>query len=221
MTRAVCSGSFDPVTLGHMDIFERGSRMFDELLVCVFRNEGKQGFFPVEKRVALLTQATTHLPNVRVMSFAGLITDFMQQQQASIILRGIRSVKDLEYDVIVGPESRGFIFGVPIAVEEHKGFVPVRKPGKLPRETISCKYDLEYGSNELFMHKDAIKPGQRVVIIDDLLATGGTCQATIKMIEQLGGVVAGIAFIIELDGLNGRKNLEGYNVKALLNMSDK
>lgn len=98
MKRAVCSGSFDPVTLGHMDIFERGSRMFDELLICVFRNEGKQGFFPVEKRVELLREAAAHLPNVRVMSFAGLITDFMRQQQASIILRGIRSVKDLEYE---------------------------------------------------------------------------------------------------------------------------
>ena len=129
--------------------------------------------------------------------------------------------REVKADVICGPESRGFIFGCPVAYALNIGFIPIRKPGKLPRETISCKYDLEYGSNELFMHKDAVKPGQRVVIIDDLLATGGTCQATIKMIEQLGGIVAGIAFVIELDGLDGRKNLEGQTVLALMNMSDK
>lgn len=129
--------------------------------------------------------------------------------------------REVKADVICGPESRGFIFGCPVAYALNIGFIPIRKPGKLPRETISCKYDLEYGSNELFMHKDAVKPGQRVVIIDDLLATGGTCQATIKMIEQLGGTVAGIAFVIELDGLDGRKNLEGQTVLALMNMSDK
>ncbi len=124
-------------------------------------------------------------------------------------------------DLICGPESRGFIFGAPLALELGLGFVPVRKPGKLPRETISCKYDLEYGSNELFMHKDAVQPGQRVIVVDDLLATGGTAAATAKMIEQLGGVVAGFAFVIELDGLDGRKALDGYEVCALLKMSDK
>jgi len=129
--------------------------------------------------------------------------------------------REVKADVICGPESRGFIFGCPVAYALNIGFIPIRKPGKLPRETISCKYDLEYGSNELFMHKDAVKPGQRVVIVDDLLATGGTCQATIKMIEQLGGTVAGIAFVIELDGLDGRKNLEGQKVLALMHMSDK
>ena len=101
-------------------------------------------------------------------------------------------------EVIAGPESRGFIFGCPVAANLHIGFVPVRKPGKLPRETISYRYDLEYGSNELHMHKDAITPGQKVLIVDDLLATGGTVQATIKMIEELGGVVVGCAFLIEL-----------------------
>jgi len=129
--------------------------------------------------------------------------------------------REVKADVICGPESRGFIFGCPVAYALNIGFIPIRKPGKLPRETISCKYDLEYGSNELFMHKDAVKPGQRVVIVDDLLATGGTCQATFKMIEQLGGTVAGIAFVIELDGLDGRKNLEGQKVLALMHMSDK
>lgn len=119
-------------------------------------------------------------------------------------------------EVIAGPESRGFIFGCPVAANLHIGFVPVRKPGKLPRETISYRYDLEYGSNELHMHKDAIKPGQKVLIVDDLLATGGTVQATIKMIEELGGVVVGCAFLIELEGLKGREALEGYEVFTLM-----
>ena len=119
-------------------------------------------------------------------------------------------------EVIAGPESRGFIFGCPVAANMHIGFVPVRKPGKLPRETISYRYDLEYGSNELHMHKDAITPGQKVLIVDDLLATGGTVQATIKMIEELGGVVVGCAFLIELEGLKGRDALAGYEVFTLM-----
>lgn len=119
-------------------------------------------------------------------------------------------------EVIVGPESRGFLIGCPIAYELRIGFVPVRKPGKLPRKTISCKYDLEYGSNELHIHEDAIKPGQKVVVIDDLLATGGTVEATIKMIEQLGGEVVGCAFLIELEALKGRDTLKGYDVFSLL-----
>ena len=119
-------------------------------------------------------------------------------------------------EVIAGPESRGFIFGCPVAANLHIGFVSVRKPGKLPRETISYRYDLEYGSNELHMHKDAIKPGQKVLIVDDLLATGGTVQATIKMIEELGGVVVGCAFLIELEGLKGREALAGYEVFTLM-----
>ena len=119
-------------------------------------------------------------------------------------------------EVIAGPESRGFIFGCPVAANLHIGFVPVRKPGKLPRETISYRYDLEYGSNELHMHKDAITPGQKVLIVDDLLATGGTVQATIKMIEELGGVVVGCAFLIELEGLKGREALVGYEVFTLM-----
>ena len=119
--------------------------------------------------------------------------------------------------VIVGPESRGFIFGCPVAVELGLGFVPIRKPGKLPRETIEYNYDLEYGSNTLCMHLDSIKPGQKVVIVDDLLATGGTVEAAIKLIERLGGEVVGLAFLIELDGLNGREKLKGYKVFNLLN----
>lgn len=119
-------------------------------------------------------------------------------------------------EVIVGPESRGFIFGCPIAKDLGVGFVPIRKPNKLPRETVNVSYTLEYGSNTLCMHKDAIKPGQKVVIVDDLLATGGTIKAAIELVEKLGGVVVGIAFLIELVDLKGRELLKEYNVKALL-----
>ena len=119
-------------------------------------------------------------------------------------------------EVVAGPESRGFIFGCPVANELKIGFVPVRKPGKLPRKTISYKYDLEYGSNELHIHADAIKPGQKVLIIDDLLATGGTVEATAKMVEELGGEVVGCAFLIELADLGGREKLSSYDVYTLM-----
>ncbi len=119
-------------------------------------------------------------------------------------------------NVIVGPESRGFIFGCPVATKMNAGFVPIRKPGKLPRETVSESYDLEYGSNVLAMHKDAIKKGDKVVIVDDLLATGGTLAATIKLIEQLGGTVVGIACLIELVDLKGRDLLKDKEVYTVL-----
>ena len=115
--------------------------------------------------------------------------------------------KGLGADVIVGPESRGFVFGCPVATKLKVGFVPIRKPGKLPREFISSTYSLEYGTNTLCMHKDAIKPGQKVVIIDDLLATGGTIHATIDLVNQLGGEVVGVGFLIELTALHGRDRL--------------
>ena len=118
--------------------------------------------------------------------------------------------------LIAGPESRGFIFGCPVAKDLGIGFVPVRKPNKLPRETVSIKYDLEYGSNELHMHADSVKPGDKVVIVDDLLATGGTVEATIKLIEKMGGTVVGCAFLIELKDLNGRDLLKGYNVFTVM-----
>ncbi|MDD5791112.1 MAG: adenine phosphoribosyltransferase [Erysipelotrichaceae bacterium] len=124
--------------------------------------------------------------------------------------------KKIGAEVVVGPESRGFIFGCPVAYGAGMGFVPVRKPGKLPRETVSFKYDLEYGSNELFIHADAIKKGQKVLIVDDLLATGGTAEAACKLVEKLGGEVAGLAFIIELEALKGREVLKGYDVMTLL-----
>lgn len=121
-------------------------------------------------------------------------------------------------DVIVGPESRGFIVGGPVAYELGIGFVPARKAGKLPRKTVKQDYELEYGGvNTLELHADAIKPGQRVLITDDLLATGGTIEATIKLIEQLGGIVVGLAFLIELDNLKGREKLAKYDIFTLLN----
>ncbi len=125
-------------------------------------------------------------------------------------------VKDWDFDVVVGPESRGFIFGVPIAYNLHKPFVPVRKKGKLPCETIQVEYDLEYGSAVLEMHKDAIKPGQKVVIADDLIATGGTIEAIVKMIRELGGEVAGAVFLMELAGLKGREKLTGIRVESVI-----
>ena len=125
-------------------------------------------------------------------------------------------LKDVEFDVIVGPESRGFIFGVPIAYNLHKPFIPIRKKGKLPCETVSIRYDLEYGTAELEMHRDAIKPGQKVVIIDDLIATGGTNEAMVKLVEGLGGEVVKTVFLMELKGLKGRERLKGYDVESVI-----
>lgn len=131
-----------------------------------------------------------------------------------------RFAKEVNATIIVGPESRGFIFGCPVAYELGLGFVPIRKPGKLPREHITEKYDLEYGSNSLCMHVDAIKPGDKVVIIDDLLATGGTALATVNLIKRLGGEVVGACFLIELGELNGRKLLEeaNINIYSIMNL---
>lgn len=128
----------------------------------------------------------------------------------------VAELKDKKIDIIVGPEARGFIFGVPVAYALGVGFVPVRKKGKLPGETISVSYDLEYGSDTLQIHKDAIKKGQRVAIVDDLLATGGTIATVAKLVEEVGGVVASMDFIIELTDLKGRDKLTGYDVKSLV-----
>lgn len=129
----------------------------------------------------------------------------------------VNYAKELEVDVVVGPEARGFIVGCPVAYALEIGFVPVRKKGKLPRKVVEVDYSLEYGSNTLTIHEDAIKPGQRVLITDDLLATGGTVKATIDLIEKLGGIVAGCAFLIELDELNGKEKFKGYEYRALMN----
>ena len=125
-------------------------------------------------------------------------------------------IRDADPDVIVGLESRGFVFGMPLAYNMHKPFIMVRKKGKLPCETIEESYDLEYGSATIEMHKDAIKPGQRVVIIDDLIATGGTVAAACKLVERLGGQVVKIAFLMELAGLKGREKLAGYDVESVI-----
>ncbi|MBM7582299.1 adenine phosphoribosyltransferase [Caldicoprobacter guelmensis] len=123
-------------------------------------------------------------------------------------------------ELIVGPEARGFVLGAPVAYALKVGFVPVRKPGKLPAETVSYEYGLEYGSDVLEIHKDAIQPGQKVVVVDDLLATGGTALAVVKLVEKLGGIVTGVAFVIELSYLNGRKTLEGYDVYSVITYDD-
>ena len=125
-------------------------------------------------------------------------------------------LKDTEVDVIAGTESRGFIFGVPIAYNLHKPFVPIRKKGKLPCETVSQSYDLEYGSATIEMHKDSIKPGQKVAIVDDLIATGGSVEAAIKLVEELGGIVVKVVFLMELAGLKGRERLKGYDVASVI-----
>ncbi len=140
----------------------------------------------------------------------------------SMAVDGVRQMlKGVEYDSVIGPESRGFIFGVPVAYAEHKGFIPVRKKGKLPREVLSADYELEYGKATVEIHKDSIKPGQKVVIIDDLIATGGTIEAIIKLVEELGGEVVKICFIMELAGLNGRDRLTGYDVEAMITYEGK
>ena len=134
-----------------------------------------------------------------------LAIDTMQEQ-----------IADLDFDVVVGPESRGFIFGMPIAYNLHKPFVLIRKKGKLPRETVEKTYDLEYGTATIEMRKDSIKPGQKVLIVDDLIATGGTTKAMIELIEGLGGVVVGISVVMELAGLEGRKKIGDYRLESAI-----
>ncbi len=121
-----------------------------------------------------------------------------------------------DFDLIVGPESRGFIFGTPLAYAMNKGFVPIRKKGKLPYNTVSIQYQLEYGMDTLEIHEDSVKPGQRVLIVDDLLATGGTTESNVKLVEKLGGIVVGLVFFIELGFLNGRDRLKGYEVRSIV-----
>ena len=142
-------------------------------------------------------------------------------QDAEALGQSVKEMKRLaeelgDFDMIVGPESRGFIFGAPLAYAMGKGFAPIRKKGKLPYKTVGIKYELEYGTDELEIHEDAIRPGQKVLIVDDLLATGGTTQANVKLVEKLGGKVIGLVFFIELTFLNGRERLKGYEVKSVV-----
>ena len=168
------------------------------------------------------------------MDLTKIVRDIIDFPQEGIIFRDITPVlqnaealraavdqfcdqlKDLDFDYVVGPESRGFIFGVPVAYAMGKGFVPVRKPGKLPCEVISKSYDLEYGSNVLEMHRDALKPGDRIVVVDDLIATGGTTKAICELVEELGAEIVSLNFFIELEGLKGRDVLEGYKVNTII-----
>ena len=125
-------------------------------------------------------------------------------------------LEGIDFDLVLGPESRGFIFGMPVAYNMGKGFVPVRKAGKLPAEVVSKEYALEYGTATIEMHKDAIQPGQKVVIVDDLMATGGTAKAIVEMVEEMGGEVVAMLFLIELDFLEGRKVLPGYKIESVI-----
>ena len=147
------------------------------------------------------------------------ITTVLQDPEAlkeclDLMKEDIEKVDD--FDIVVGPESRGFMFGVPMAYILGKGFVPIRKPGKLPYDTVSVEFEKEYGKDSFEIHTDAIKPGQKVIIVDDLLATGGTTEANIKLVEKLGGIVSGIFVFIELGFLNGREKLKNYNVSSLV-----
>ena len=130
-------------------------------------------------------------------------------------------LEGVEFDAVLGLESRGFIFGMPIAYNLHKAFIPVRKKGKLPRETVSAKYDLEYGTAEIEIHKEDLRPGMNVVISDDLIATGGTVEAAVKLAESLGAEVVKIAFVMELAGLKGRERLAGYDVESVITYEGK
>jgi adenine phosphoribosyltransferase len=146
------------------------------------------------------------------------ITTLLKDPDAfrEVIDRMTDQVKDSRVDLVVGMESRGFIFSAPLAYQLRAGFVPVRKLGKLPAETIEVEYDLEYGTATLEIHKDAIQPGQRVLIVDDLLATGGTVQGTIELVQRLGGEIAGLSFMVELTGLHGREQLGEFQIHTLL-----
>lgn len=173
------------------------------------------------KRLEEYVTSIPDFPELGII-FRDVTTILQDADGLALAVDSIRDMlKDVDYDVVLGPESRGFIFGVPVAYAEHKPFVPVRKKGKLPRETVSIEYALEYGTAEIEMHKDSIKPGQKVVIIDDLIATGGTTEAIVKLVEQLGGQVVKICFVMELAGLNGREHLKGYDVEAAIIYSGK
>lgn len=170
----------------------------------------------MRKRVEDYVRTIPDFPEPGIM-FRDVTSVLQNAEGLHLSIEGIIDMlKGVDFDLVVGPESRGFIFGVPVAYTLHKGFVPVRKKGKLPCETVEMSYDLEYGQATIEMHKDSIKPGQKVVIIDDLIATGGTIEAIVKLVEQLGGEVVKICFLMELEGLEGRKKLSGYPVDAVI-----
>jgi adenine phosphoribosyltransferase len=192
--------------------------------------------FPLRWILVCLYQGQMEVKMKKVEDYVRSIPDF---PEPGIVFRDVTSIlqnkdglklaidqmqellEDVDFDVIVGPESRGFIFGVPLAYNLYKPFIPIRKKGKLPCETISMEYDLEYGKATIEMHRDAIQPGQKVVIVDDLIATGGTIEAITKLIGMLGGEVVKIIFLMELKGLNGRSKLSGYDVEAVIQYEGK
>ncbi len=146
------------------------------------------------------------------------ITTLLKNPEAmkEAVDRIVEGLKDIEFDYILGPESRGFIFGMPVAYIMNKGFIPVRKKGKLPAETVSKEYNLEYGTAVIEIHKDALKPGDKVVVVDDLIATGGTAKALAELVEEVGAEVCAMTFLIELEDLKGRDVLKDYNVKSIV-----
>lgn len=146
------------------------------------------------------------------------VTTILQDSEAYkyTVDKIVEKLKDKKVDLVVGPEARGFLFGAPVAYALGVGFIPVRKKGKLPYDTISMNYDLEYGSDELEIHKDAINPGQKIAIVDDLLATGGTISSVAKLVEQVSGEIVSINFVMELTDLNGREKLKKYDINSLV-----
>lgn len=153
-------------------------------------------------------------PGIGFKDITTLLKDGEAFREAVDII--VENLKDKNIDYVVGPEARGFLLGAPVAYALGVGFVPIRKPGKLPAEVVSFEYDLEYGTDKIEIHKDSIEEGKRVAIIDDLLATGGTVEAATKLIESLGGEVASIQFLIELEFLNGKEKLKGYDVESII-----
>jgi adenine phosphoribosyltransferase len=174
--------------------------------------------------MADLKQYITDIPNFpqEGIIFRDITSLLQNPDGFNLAIEGLREkLAGVEFDSVAGLDARGFLFASPIAYTEHKGLIPVRKKGKLPRETVSQSYALEYGTAEVEIHTDSVKPNDRVVIIDDLIATGGTIEATIKLVERLGGKVVKVLSIIELEGLNGRDRLKGYDVDTLISYSGK
>ena len=177
---------------------------------------GKKRVYAMKKKIEDYVRTIPDFPEPGIM-FRDVTSVIQDPDGLKLAIDSMQKLlKDTEFDVAVGAESRGFIFGAPIAYNLHKSFVLARKKGKLPCETIEQSYELEYGTATVEMHKDAIKPGDKVVIVDDLIATGGTIEAIIKMVERLGGTVVKVIFLMELEGLEGRKRLKNYDVESVI-----
>jgi len=180
----------------------------------VFQHPVKQENFAMDLKTIIRDVPDFPKPGIMFRDITTLLQQSNAFQQAVDLL--LQRYRDMPFDLVAGIESRGFIMGTVLAYQLKKGFVPIRKPGKLPASTISAEYSLEYGTDRIEMHVDAVSPGQRVLLVDDLLATGGTMQAACSLIQQAGAEVAECSFLIELAGLNGRAKLDGYNIFSLL-----